>query len=68
VCPFFISLDRYEVRNRAQSGLLVILKGHSHEKVVEIFSLYHRFGPNADRRSGAPHMYCPHIWWLIQAV
>jgi hypothetical protein len=23
--------------------------------------------PNADRRSGAPHMYWPHIWWLIQA-
>jgi hypothetical protein len=24
--------------------------------------------PNADRRSGVPHMYWPHIWWLIQAV
>jgi hypothetical protein len=23
-----------------------LLKGHSHEKVFEIISLYHRFGPN----------------------
>jgi hypothetical protein len=24
--------------------------------------------PNAGRRSGAPHMYWPHIWWLNQTV
>jgi hypothetical protein len=24
--------------------------------------------PKAGRRSGAPHMYWPHIWWLNQAV
>jgi hypothetical protein len=24
--------------------------------------------PNANRRSGAPHMYWPHVWWLLQAV
>jgi hypothetical protein len=24
--------------------------------------------PKADRRSGAPHMYWPQIWWLIHAV
>jgi hypothetical protein len=24
--------------------------------------------PNAGRRSGAPNMYWPHIWWLNQAV
>jgi hypothetical protein len=24
--------------------------------------------PNAGRRSGAPHMYWPHNWWLNQAV
>jgi hypothetical protein len=24
--------------------------------------------PNAGRLSEAPHMYWPHIWWLIQAV
>jgi hypothetical protein len=24
--------------------------------------------PNAGRRSGAPHMYWPNIWWLNQAV
>jgi hypothetical protein len=24
--------------------------------------------PNASRRSGAPNMYWPHIWWLNQAV
>jgi hypothetical protein len=23
---------------------------------------------NAGRRSGAPNMYWPHIWWLIQTV
>jgi hypothetical protein len=24
--------------------------------------------PNVGRRSGAPNMFLPHIWWLIQAV
>jgi hypothetical protein len=24
--------------------------------------------PNAGRRSGATHMYLPHIWWLNKAV
>jgi hypothetical protein len=24
--------------------------------------------PNADKCSGAPNMYWPHLWWLIQAV
>jgi hypothetical protein len=24
--------------------------------------------PKAGRRSGAPNMVCPHIWWLIQTV
>jgi hypothetical protein len=24
--------------------------------------------PNAGRRSGAPNMYWPHLWWLNQAV
>jgi hypothetical protein len=24
--------------------------------------------PNAGRRSGEPHMYWPHIWWLNQTV
>jgi hypothetical protein len=24
--------------------------------------------PNAGRRSGAPQMFGPHIWWINQAV
>jgi hypothetical protein len=31
----------------------LILKGHSHEKVVEIISLHHRFGPN----KGTPMLF-----------
>jgi hypothetical protein len=26
------------------------------------------YAPNAGRRSGAPNIYWPHIWWLIQVV